>query len=250
MILSAPSGRILSEQNGFTQMPIASLTKLMSAMIVLDHGVDLGKELTIAPGEFTIGGNLRIVPGSETVTVRDLLYASITGSANNAALALARSTGLSRQDFLREMNRKAVALGLEQTSFADPTGLSPANVGSAYDVAQLAAVAFRDYPLIRDAASRGEHTVVTRNTQRVHVLKNPNGLFRRSPGRFIASKTGYLDEALYCLVLARETPHGTIIAVTLGHPSEEGSEEETLNLLDEAERRVAGLVTPEKDSVH
>lgn len=242
----AEAGDILAEHGSFVPLPIASLTKLMSAMVALDHHGDLDQEQSILLEEFTIGGNLHIVPGVEIVTVRDLLYASITGSANNAALALARSTGLSREEFVREMNRKAVALGLEHLSFADPTGLSPQNVGTAYEVARLAAVAFTDYPLIRDAASRGEYTIVTRNTKREHVLKNPNLLLRRSPGLLAGSKTGYLDEALYCLVLAQRTPGGLLIAVTLGHPSERGIERDTLAFLEKAAGRVAGISKTEE----
>lgn len=237
----AEAGAILAEHGSFVQLPIASLTKLMSTMVALDHGVDLDEEISILPEEFTVGGNLRIAPAHETVTLRELLYASITGSANNAALALARSTGLSREEFVREMNRKAIALGLEHLRFVDPSGLSSKNVGTAYEVARMAAIAFTEYPLIRDAASRGEYPIVTRNTKRKHVVKNPNLLLRRSPELFAGSKTGYLDEALYCLVLARETPGGLLIAVTLGHPSERGIEADTLAFLDEAAGRVAGV---------
>lgn len=244
VVLHMPSGRMLSEHDSATPFPIASLTKLMSAMVALDHGIDLNQEVTILPEEFTIGGNLRIAPG-EVVTARDLLYSSIVGSANNAALALARVSGLSRKDFVQEMNRKAVALGLEHTHFLDPSGLDPENMGSAYDVAQMAAVAFARYPLIRDAASRADYTLTTRNTHREHTVKNPNTLFQEAPGAFTVSKTGYLDEALYCLVLARELPDATlVIAVTVGHPSDVGSRTETLALLQEG----SDAVLPETTS--
>lgn len=248
VVIDASSGRILAEHDSTVMYPIASLTKLMSAMVALDHGVSLDREVTILPEEFTVGGTLRIVPGVETVTVRDLLYASIVGSANNAALALVRSTGLSKEEFVREMNRKAVALDAEHLSFADPSGLDPRNIGSAYDVARMAAVAWTKYPLIRDAASRGSYPIVTRNTHREHTVKNSNGLFERAASKFQFSKTGYLDEALYCLVLGRETPMGLIVAVTLGHPSDIGSQEETLSLLTKDPGHVAGAAANQTET--
>lgn len=240
IVIHVPSGKVLAEQDGFAAYPIASLTKLMGAMVALDAGVSMEREISMTPEEYTVGGNLRIVPNEETVRVRDLLYASITGSANNAALALARSVGMSREEFVREMNRQAVVMGFEQFSFEDPSGLSPKNTGSAYEVARLAGIALTEYPLIRDAASRESYTVVTVNTSREHVIKNPNTLFQRFRERFSFSKTGYLDEALYCLILARETPRGLLVAVTLGHPSKQGGEDETLALLDVGEERLAG----------
>lgn len=234
VVLHTPSGTITSAQDAFTPYPIASLTKLMSAMVALDHGLKLDMEMTLLPAEYTVGGNLRVVAGRETVRVRDLVYASVTGSANNAALALARATGLSREEFVREMNRKAIRLGLESLRFIDPSGLDPRNIGSAYDVAEMASVAFTRYPLILDAASRGEYAVLTTNTHREHVVRNPNRLFARASGEFLASKTGYLDEALYCLLLAAPSGDGFVVAVTLGNPSEAGSEQETLTLLKDA----------------
>lgn len=241
VVLHAATGEVLVGENAFEPVPIASLAKLMGAMVVLDRAVDLDAEQTIDAREFGVGGNLRIAPNHETVTNRDLLYASVTGSANNAARALARSAGIPEEAFVREMNRKAVALGLESMTFVDPAGLSPRNVGSAYDVARLAAVALTEYPLIRDAASRERYVLTTRNTGREHVIKHPTTLFGRSPGAFAAAKTGYLHESLYTLVLVRETSQGLLVVVTLGHPSKEGGEDEALALLDEARGRVAGV---------
>jgi serine-type D-Ala-D-Ala endopeptidase (penicillin-binding protein 7) len=250
VVIHVPSGKILAERDALLPVPIASITKLMGAMVALDEGVNLDAEVTIPLEEYTVGGNLRIAPGIESVTVRDLLYASITGSANNAANALARSTGLSTEEFVAEMNRHAVSLGLETMTFDDPSGLSPRNMGSAYDVARMASIALQKYPIIRDAASRDTYAIVTRNTAREHVIRNPNTLFQRATGKFFASKTGYLNEALYCVVLARDTPKGLFVSVTLGHPWKEGGENEAIGLLDEGEGRFAGLATAAAPKVH
>jgi len=243
VVIEADTGKVILEQNAFATFPLASLTKLMSAMVALDHRVNLEESVSISAEDYKIGGNLRIVPNSETVKVRDLLYASITGSANNAAIALAKKTGLSDKDFVEEMNRKAIELKLDSLHFADTSGLSPENTGSAYDISRLAGYVFTKYPIIFDAASKSTYKIVTQNTHREHIIKNPNTLFESCPEEFVVSKTGYLDEALYNLVLGRKSKKDNklIIGVTLGHPSKGGGERETLSLLDDADAgRVAG----------
>jgi D-alanyl-D-alanine endopeptidase (penicillin-binding protein 7) len=240
VVVNANTGKVLYAENAFEELPMASITKLMSSMVALDNKIDLRKVVTIPPDDYTIGGNLRIVAGRETVMVKDLFYASITGSANNAALTIAKLTNLTAEDFVAAMNRKSVELKLESLHFQEASGLSPQNTGSAYDIAQMAGYAFSHYPLILDAASQKQYEIITQNTKRQHLIKNPDGLFESSFGQFAASKTGYLDEALYCLVLAKKTPGGMIVAVTLGNPSKEDSENETMQLLQKGERMFIG----------
>jgi len=240
VVINAETGKVIYAENAFEVLPMASITKLMSSMVALDNKISLNEEVTIPPDDYTIGGNLRIVPGRETVSVKDLFYASVTGSANNAALVIARVTKLSEMDFVSAMNRKAVELKLESLHFQEASGLSPKNIGTAYDVAQMAGYAFLHYPLILDAASRSEYKITTKNTKREHVIKNPNELFGRAVGQFVASKTGYLDEALYCLVLAKNTPRGMIVAVTLGNPNKDDGESEALELLQKGESVLVG----------
>jgi len=239
VVIMADTGKIIFAENAFDVLPMASLTKIMSAMVALDQKINLDIAVSISPDDYTIGGNLRIAPGMEKVSVKDLFYASITGSANNAALTIAQNTNLNNEQFTEQMNRKAVELDLESLHYEEASGLSTKNVGSAYDVARVAAFAFKNYPLILDAASQASYSIRTRNTQREHIITNPDDLFKTSPGAFLASKTGYLDEALYCLVLAKKTSKGMIIAVTLGNPSKQDSEKETLRLLSEGEKNIA-----------
>ncbi|MBI4022341.1 MAG: D-alanyl-D-alanine carboxypeptidase, partial [Candidatus Andersenbacteria bacterium] len=124
------------EKNGFERRPIASLTKLMTAIVALDYGIDWDISVEILPAEYVIGGKLLLHPG-ERVTTRDLFHAMLMGSANNATLALVRQLPVDEREFIRAMNRKAIALGLEQTEFADVTGLDPDNVSTAYEIARL-----------------------------------------------------------------------------------------------------------------
>lgn len=235
VVINADTGKIIYAENAFEPLPMASITKLMSGMVALDNKINLRAVVTIPPDDYTIGGNLRIVAGRETVAVKDLFYASITGSANNAALSIATHAGLTPENFVSEMNRKAVELKLESLHFEEASGLSAKNIGTAYDIARMAGYAFSHYPLILDAASQKEYKITTQNTKREHVIKNPNELFERNEGGFLASKTGYLDEALYCLVLAKKTSGGMMIAVTLGNADKSDGENETLELLNKAE---------------
>jgi len=242
VVINATTGKIIYAENAFDALPVASITKIMSAMVVLDRNIDLKKEVSISSEDYKIGGNLRIVAGRETVSVRDLFFASITGSANNAALAIAKLTSFSDgDDVVSAMNRKSIELKLDSLHFEEASGLSPKNIGSAYDVARMVGYAFQKYPLIFDAGSRKEYTITTTNTRREHVIKNPNDLFNTNPGEFSASKTGYLDEAMYCLVLAKRTDAGMIVAVTLGSPTKTDGEKETLMLLKRGEQAFASV---------
>lgn len=243
VVVNADTGKIIYAENAFEILPMASITKIMSSMVALDNKISLGKVVSIPPDDYTIGGNLRIVAGRETVKVKDLFYASITGSANNAALAIAKLVNLSEDEFVSAMNRKAVELKLESLHFEEASGLSPKNSGNAYDIARMAGYAFSRYPLILDAASQAEYRLTTQNTRREHTIKNPDDLFKRATGQFLASKTGYLDEALYCLVLAKKTPSGMIVAVTLGNADKDDGENETLGLLQKGESILVGANT-------
>lgn len=218
------------EQNGFERHPIASITKLMMAMVALDFGLEWDKEVTIEPDEYVIGGRLALSTG-EFVTVRDLMHASLMSSANNATLALVRTLGVPEEEFVRAMNRKVIELGLEQTEFADVTGLDPGNVSTAYEVARLAEVAWRDYPVIAEITSKTEYTFTVGGTGREHTIKNSNKLITEYGLSLTGSKTGYLYESNFCLVVQGAGTLGNRIAVVLGSPSERDNLNDTKRLL-------------------
>ncbi len=218
------------EENGFERHSIASITKLMTAMVALDYEVDWEKETTIQPDEHTVGGQLVLHPG-ESVTMKQLFYASLMGSANNATLAYVRTLDIPKDDFLLSMNRKAIELGLEQTEFVDVTGLSPKNVSTAYEVARLAEAVWRDYPIIAKITSEKEFTFVYGGSGREHTIKNTNKLISAEDMVLGGSKTGYLYEAGYCLVVQGADKLANRIVVVLGSPSEWGNMQDTKNLL-------------------
>jgi D-alanyl-D-alanine endopeptidase (penicillin-binding protein 7) len=218
------------EENGFERHSIASITKLMTAMVALDYKVDWEKEMTIQPNEYTVGGRLLLHPG-ESATMEQLFHASLMGSANNATLAYVRGLDADEDEFILNMNRKAIELGLEQTEFVDVTGLSPKNVSTAYEVARLAEVVWRDYPIIAKITSQKEFTYVYAGSDREHTIKNTNKLISDEDMLLGGSKTGYLYEASYCLVVQGANKLANRIVVVLGSPSEWGNMQDTKKLL-------------------
>jgi len=212
------SGKILYAKNSDDKRPIASLTKLMTALVFLEEKVPWGKKMTIKASENVIGGKLRVMPNEE-VTVKDLFYASLVGSANNATIALVRSTGLPSPKFVARMNAKAKKMGMENTHFVDVTGLDPRNISTAFDLTKLVFFAFKNEE-IQKASSAKEYVFYTLNTKKLHRLINTNQLLRKNLLNIIGGKTGYLDESGYNLIVAAKGENGVKIAtVVLGSKS-------------------------------
>lgn len=217
------------EQNGFERRPIASITKLMTAMVALDHGIIWDQEATIEISEYGPGGNLLLHPG-EHVRLRDLFHASLLSSANNATRAYVRALGIPEEEFILAMNRKVVQLGLEQTEFTDVTGLDVGNISTAYEVARLAEAAFA-YDEIAQATSRKEYTFTVGGSSREHTIRNSNKLVTENDEPVSGSKTGYIYEARYCLVMRGAGEASGRVAVVLGSPSETENLADTKRLL-------------------
>lgn len=220
LLLDMKEEKIIEQQNPFEQRPIASITKLMTAMVALDYGMPWEQEVSIQPNEYVVGGKLQMYPG-ERATVRDLFHASLIGSANNATLAYVRELGIPKDEFVNQMNRKAIELGLEQTHFEDVTGLNTENVSTAYEVALLASAAFEQYPDISAAASRRDYPITFRGSGRTHTITNTNRLVIEEGDHVAGGKTGFLYEAMYCLVVKGSGEYADRIAVVLGSVSED-----------------------------
>jgi D-alanyl-D-alanine endopeptidase (penicillin-binding protein 7) len=180
--------------------PIASITKLMTALVFLEHNPGWDSVYEITADDHIIGGRLNLFLG-DRVTARDLFYTSLVASDNGATIALVHSSGLSESDFVALMNQKAKDLGLRHTSFADPIGLSDKNVSTAREVARLALAAFDD-PDISRAVSQAEY-VFTTESGRVKKIESTDYLLFNSgsnPIQIIGGKTGFTDLAGYCFV--------------------------------------------------
>lgn len=219
LVLDTNTDTIVFERGGFDRRPIASITKLMTAMVAIDNGILWEQEATILPEEYVTGGQLLLHPG-ERASMRDLMAASLVGSANNATLAYVRVLDIPAEEFVRQMNRKAISLGLEQTEFSDVTGLNPANVSTAYEVARMAEAAFTQYPIIAELTSSPGYDFTAKGSGREHTIRNTNKLISEWGERLTGSKTGYLYEAEYCLVSRGSGAAENRIAVVLGSPSE------------------------------
>ena len=199
MVLDQSTGRVLFEKNSEAVLPIASITKLMTAMVALDATPDLNEMLRIGQEDVdTLKGTFsRLVIGTE-LSREDMLHLALMSSENRAAHVLSRYYHGSTPAFVAAMNRKAQALGLQDTYFADPTGLTPKNVSSARDLARMVNAA-QHYPLIRQFTTSSEHQV--RVAGRTQDFRNTNVLVRNGSWDIGLSKTGFINEAGRCLVM-------------------------------------------------
>jgi D-alanyl-D-alanine endopeptidase (penicillin-binding protein 7) len=198
-VMNQHTGEVLLERNGASVLPIASITKLMTAMVVLESGLRLSEPLVINEGDIDRlkGTGSRLSLGT-TLTREDMLHLALMSSENRAASALARNYPGGEAAFVEAMNVKARLLGLWDTRFHDSTGLNPANVSSPRDLAKLVA-ASASFPLIREFSTAHERYVdVNGRTLR---FGNTNGLVRSPEWAISVSKTGYISEAGRCLVM-------------------------------------------------
>lgn len=182
-------------------MPIASITKVMTAMVVLDSEADLEERLTVEKRHFAAAANAysRIRP--ESMAKRgDLLHISLMSSENYAAYLLARHHPQGYDAFIQAMNAKARELGMENTHFVDSSGLSDANVSTASDLAKMLSAAYR-YPQIRQASTASKHDVWFTQPGYSLYYANTNPLVRSSRWDVLLSKTGYLTDAGRCLAM-------------------------------------------------
>ena len=141
VVMDRASGKILTMKQEHLVWPIASLTKLMTADIVLAKKISPKKMQSVLKAD-DVGGAKLFVRDGDKFTIDDLFYAMLVGSANNAANALARASGDSRESFVARMNARVKELGLKQTVFVDPSGIDPANVSTPIELAKIANVAF------------------------------------------------------------------------------------------------------------
>ncbi len=228
LVYDQETGKPLLAKNADMQTPIASITKLMTAMLVLDAGLDMNERITISPldRDTLKGTGSRLAIGA-SYTREQLLHLALIASDNRAAHALGRSYPGGVDRFVEMMNHKAERLGLTHTVYVEPTGLSSANRSTAFDLARLADHAYQYYPDIRAISSSGSYTlgkqrVVLRNRHRKPkvcfrsvAFNNTNRLTREGGWEIGLSKTGYIDEAGHCLVMQARVAQQNVIIVLL-----------------------------------
>lgn len=185
-------------------VPIASLTKLMTALVVLQSGLPMEEMLQVNRIGNTFGKNSpsRLRPGTRISRV-DLMRMSLMSSENLASYALAENYPGGSAAFVSAMNATAALLGMTNTRFTDPTGLSPGNVSTANDLLILASATYQ-YPLIRQLSVQGQADMHFRSPAYSLAYVNTNPLTRNENWRVLLSKTGFLKEAGRCLVMIAE----------------------------------------------
>lgn len=216
--------------------PVASLTKLATALTFVRHGRDLDQEITITGEDWLHSGRTRLRVG-DRVPARTLLRLMLVASDNCAARALTHPFGLSWESFGLLMEQTAWGLGCRNAQFYEPSGLDERNVASARDVVLLFTAAL-EHPVLREFLGTPEFVLDTTRGPRniVHSAR----LLRARPD-VIAAKTGYIDEAGYCLVEYVTDPGGDFVTVLLGAASDRTRTRESLRLIEHARavRRLA-----------
>ena len=213
IIQDQETGEILYGKNASTVTPIASITKLMTAIVVLDAGLDLQETITISSEDMDSlrGTHSRLKPGA-SLSRDELLRIALMASENRAAAALGRSYPGGFDAFVRAMNHKAQMLGMNDSRFGDATGLSSVNVSSAEDLVKLVRAAHQ-YELIRSYTTLTGHEVHVAG--RPLAYRNTNRLVANESWNIGLSKTGFTNDAGRCLVLQAKLAERKVIIVLL-----------------------------------
>ena len=203
LVIEPESGAILCEQNSKDVRSIASITKLMTALVFLDHNPGWDNDFIITKDDYRSGGTVYLSAGDE-VAIRDVFYVTLVASSNEGAAALARSTGLSPNQFVAEMNKKAKQLGMTSSHFADPTGLDPENKSNAEDIVKMAKEVF-SHQEIKKATGSKEYSLKFKNSNTTRRVESTDKILGKDFGvgsnnyTLAAGKTGYIEMAGYCL---------------------------------------------------
>lgn len=214
LIVDQRSGETLYSKQSAAVMPIASITKLMTAMIVLDADQPLDEMLTISNEDIDyLKGTGSRLPVGTRLSRREMLHLALMSSENRAASALARYYPGGKYAAVDAMNEKAQQLRMYKTRFLDPTGLHRGNVSTAESLVKMVKASYR-YPLIRELSTATSHQIYT-NGGRALYYKNSNQLVREGMWSIGLSKTGYISEAGRCLVMQATVAEQPVIIVLL-----------------------------------
>jgi len=236
------TGRTLFAKNPNEKLPMASLTKVMTAMIGIDNRLTTNA-YTISKAQLVGENSMGLLPG-ETLKLEDLLYGLILLSGNDAAEAIAAHFPGGRAEFISSMNDKAKALGLKDTNFTNPSGLEGDGnqYSTAYDLFVITKHALENYPLFAKVAETVIKDIPASTTHQQYYLENETNLLTSYPG-VKGVKTGFTYEAGYCLITYLEHKDHKIIAVLLGS---ENRRAEMKDILDYALKQ-EGLTPPKHE---
>lgn len=215
------NGKMVEGKNEKQKLPIASITKLMTAMVALDKKPNLDKEITIekADVDTLLHTTSRLKVGT-TLTMREALNLALMSSENRAASAISRNYPGGKPAFVRAMNEKAKRIGMKNTQFFDSTGLESRNQATASDLVNLVKHA-NNYALIKDFTTTAQKDFELNQHDMHYVNTNPLIRFNNSQWDISVSKTGYTEKAGKCIVLLSEVDGKPYIFSLLGSRSKE-----------------------------
>jgi D-alanyl-D-alanine endopeptidase (penicillin-binding protein 7) len=228
IIFNPANGQVLWEENSQDKRSIASITKVMTTVVFLEDNPDLTQEVTVERSD-VYAASTTYLKANDRLPLSEVLHLVLIASDNAAARVLARVSHGGTASFVERMNEKALELGLETTSFADPSGLNPNNVSSAYDLSRLISFAAADErvaPIMRTA------TYTVKTNRRTINIHSTNRLVMEGMD-VMGGKTGFISKAGYCLATLLRLPQGNQIAVVvLGAQSNPGRFWETRHLFN------------------
>ena len=234
-VIDAETGESIYEKNADTARPMASITKVMTAMVVLDAGLDMREELTLAPEDFIgpkrASSNLK---SGDRLNRAEMLLMSLMKSENPAAKSLSRNYPGGYSAFIRAMNRKAQDLGMTTAYFGDPTGLDKNNVASSNDLVKMVRAA-GNYDVIRRFSTTKSYNFYVSNYSsgnRTYSANNTSSLVRSGDYPIGISKTGFINEAGRCVVMETRVNNRPAIIVILGANSSETRWGDAKNILN------------------
>jgi serine-type D-Ala-D-Ala endopeptidase (penicillin-binding protein 7) len=230
IIFNPVTGEVLWEENAKDKRSIASITKVMTAVVVLENDPDLSRRVVIDRSD-VLAASVTYLRAGDRISLDHLLHLTLIASDNGAARALARTSSGGSRGFIQRMNQKAIELGLESTTFTDPSGLNPANISSAYDLSRLITFASHD-DRIAAIMRLATFTVSTQN--RSFAIRNTNHLVRGGEVDVLGGKTGFISKAGYCLATLLRLPQSQhqVAVVVLGAGSNNGRFWETRHLFN------------------
>ena len=214
LVLDTTHDSVLYSRRSAVALPIASITKLMTALVVMDAGQSLDEAVTVTAEDLSSGGKRiisRLAPGTH-LTRAELLHLALMASENRAAHALGRSYPGGIEACVKAMNAKAREIGMTSAHFVEPTGLSDANVASPEDLSKLVMAAAK-VPEIREFSTDSDHVVQV--GRRMVRFRNTDSLVMRPDWKIEVQKTGYISQAGRCLVMQTVIEDRTIVIVLL-----------------------------------
>ena len=215
IVVNQNTGEVIYQKKADVKASIASLTKLMTAMVVLDSGMDLNKKITLTKADIDrVKRTTSRLPIGTKLSRYELLKVALISSDNRAAFALSRSYPSGRKGFINAMNVKAIQLGMQKSQFSDPTGLDKRNISTAKDLLKLVRAAYQ-YSLIRKLTTTASENIKIGKRRNSIGFNNTNPLVRKGVWDIGLSKTGFIRESGRCLVLQTVIDGEPIIIILL-----------------------------------